>query len=285
MHSLAYEINNDDGMSMDFLVRRIAIESSVSVSSLELFTELVPKSLSVIQGFVPSIKSFFDSNNRLYLESDRAKIITKIDQLTLEALGDVSVFIPEGFSGELMLYLWLLVAQGNELYKNSVSTLQDYNRELSIFLSHADARKSQKSLVEQYKKTKALREKYNADIAEFFKNKNSNATRANFISVIHRLQDLKEIFKVEKILSQLHRSVDLKIFIEETTKITGLLNLINTRIKLKEIEGASPQVINNLATGAYEAAKLIEYIAFFNYQVEVALTSVKNTADKLKSVI
>ena len=285
MHSLAYDANDDSGMSMDFLVRRIAVESSVSVGSLELFTELVPKSLSFIQGFVPSIKSFFDSSDQLYVESDRAKVVTKIDRVTLEALGDVSVFIPEGFSGELLLYLLLLVAQGNELYKNSVSALQDYNRELSVFLSHADARKSQKSLVDQYKKTKAMREKYNADIAEFFKNKNSTATRASFISVIRRLQDLKDIFKAEKTLSQLHKSVNLKIFIEETTKITGLLNLINARIKSKEIEGVSPQVVNNLATGAYEAAKLIEYVAFFNYQVEVALTSVKNTADKLKNII
>lgn len=105
----------------------------------------------------------------------------------------------------------------------------------------------------------------------FFENKNTLG-RARFSSVIRRMSDVPAIIEGALKLESQHKKNELKSLEVDLNKITSMLDLIITRMQSEDINKISPAAARNLAFGADQLAKNLEFIAFLHFKAQNVVT-------------
>lgn len=275
-------IENADDQSLDYLYRRLAIESTVGSDVITLFKQLVPKSANLIKSYVPSLSHFLEtqpSEGRID-DKQRHELLKLLKSVNFLAYEDTLISVPEGFKGQLIPYLEVLLRQSSVVLAHGKKVMQDYNTELSMFLSNVDIRSSLKSHEAHYTLVRQERESYQKAINAFFE-KNSTRSRQKLSTVISRFQDLDKVFVLENKLKAVKDSQDFKGIVAEVQRATDMLTLIKARLDKGDISGVSGQTAKNIAEGAYEVARYAEYTSIYGYFLETTLASINNTAEQL----
>lgn len=273
---------NVDDVSFDSLMRRMVVESNVGADVLTLFKRIVPKSVEVITSFLPNLTQLSEKSVETPLSSSLYKDVLRKSQGFNFLVYDATLIqVPEGFNGKLVNYLTLLILHTEKEIKEGKSILDNYNIELSMFLSNADVRQSMKSHTDFYKKIRKDRDDWAKDIAKFYDTRNPTLSRRPVGQVIERFSDMERVFALTEKLAQLRTQLNYKLIVAEINKTTGMLELIRSRMATEDIGSASPQMAKNLSEGAYEVAKFVEVMSIHGYYVETAISSVNSMAEQL----
>jgi len=271
-----------DDVSFDSLMNRMVVESAVGADVLGLFKRIVPKSVKVISSFLPNLTQLSEKGAESQLSSALFKdVLHKSKDFNYLAYDATLVQVPEGFNGKLINYLMLLVQHTEKEIKDGKSILDNYNLELSMFLSNADIRQSMKSHADFYKKIRKDREDWRKDVAKFFDERNPSLSRRPVGQVIERFGDMERVFALTEKLVQLRSQLNYTQIVSEVNKTTGMLELIRSRMATEDIGAASPQMAKNISEGAYEVAKFVESMSIHGYHVETAISSVNSMAEQL----
>lgn len=266
-------------------LRHLALESIAMPSGpsiLAVLKQIVPRSSELLSSLLPNLSRLSDHpevpplNNR-----ERRELLVKLQKVPYMAYQETLIFVPEGFKGKWIPYLELLLSQGDMLLARGKEVVDNYNLELSKFLSNADVRHSLVDKKAEYSKLKAEREGYQKLVDKFFDQTNSTLSRQKLKVVIDRFSDLSTVFQLEEKLLAVRKRQDYKTIIGEVNRASEMLKLISRRLDKGDIEDVSGQVARNLAEGAYEVAKFVEYLAIFGYYMETILASIHNTAEML----
>lgn len=277
----------NEEVSFDFLQRRIAVESITSSSMFSLFGQIIPKTSELIKSFIPNLSQFTESAAKSNIKLDnkqRQEVLKAISRFSFTTYEDTLISVPEGFNGQLIPYLEVLLGQGKVVIDHGKNVVTGYNRELAMFLSNYDVRTTLKSYSQHYAAIRKEREGYHTAIESFFDKKRSTLSRQPLGSVIDRFADLEKVFLLEESLLSIKKQQDFKAIISEVQRTADMLTLIKGRIDDGSIKDASGQAVKNLTEGSYEVAKYVEYIALYGYFVESALASVNNTSEQLANV-
>lgn len=274
-----------DRAELDYLHRRIVLESAVFSNVSGLFTSILPKTRELISSMIPSLMMRGDNADIPFDLRSYQSVLRDVHKLNFVVYEDTLVTVPEGFHGKLIPFITTLLNNSNLLYRDVTNLLVEYEKELSVFLTHADARLSNKSNDLHFKKIKQSRESYERVIKPFFDKKYDGITRQKLGTIIDRFKDLEEVVKLT---GRLKTAYTRKHYTEVQSKVqsvSDLMGLIHDRISEGEIQNYSPMMAKTLSEGAYELAKMVELYQIQGYLAEVTIGSVKAAGDVLKDLI
>lgn len=261
----------------------LAIRSEISVpfglSALSLESITVPETTTIFRELLPALsKQLKNTASSLELpfknlfSSQETRVIKKAKEINYLYIADSIIDVPEGFSGELLAYIRVLLDLESKAYGQTTSFLQDYHVILSSFLTNKDDQVSSKDQKSRYDHIEKTTNEYKSKLMVFFENKNTLG-RVRFSSVIKRMSDVPEIIEGAMKLESQHKKNELKSLEVDLNKITAMLDLIISRMQSEDINKISPAAARNLAFGAEQLAKNIEFIAFLHFKAQTVVTT------------
>lgn len=268
----------------DRLITRLAVESNVVSNVLELFGRIVPKSSELIKSFLPNLHDQTSPKASSLSNKVHRDVMLAVSKYSFLAYEKTLVTVPEGFKGDLVAYLEVLLVGNKLIVKQAVDTVTRYNLELSQFLSNADVRSSLKSHALLYKDVRKERESHEAAVKIFFDPKNPTNSRVYLGDIMGRFVDMDRAFVLAEQLDVVKRQQNYKDLISQTQKASDMLDLIKKRVDANDIVTVSGATAKNLSEGAYEVAKYVEIVAMYGYFVDTALGSVNNIAEQMKEL-
>lgn len=279
----------DTSLSYELALKRLAVESIGSNSSFLVFKDFIPKSVELLKSFVPDLTKLSTSAPITAIPSqvkdkERRDLIIGLRKTNFITYEDTLVPVPEGFNGKLIPYMQLLLSQASSLIDDGQKVIQDYSTQLSMFLSMEDSRKSVKSNSAYYRAVRDVRNSLQKEQEKFFNKNALTLSRQKISHVMDRFGDLEEIFLLEEKLLKIRKQQNYAAILSEVNKAADILTLIRGRIDAGDITDMSSVVASNLAEGAHEVAKYVEYIAINGYYVETCLGAVRNMSDQLTRV-
>ena len=110
----------------EYLMTRLFAEEGVSNSVVNLLKQILPKSSSMIQSFIPNLKELDDRSMISRLSTKEYKdVLHAMTGFSFMTYMDTLVMVPEGFSGKLTDYLKALIAQGKMMSQKAPKIVAD----------------------------------------------------------------------------------------------------------------------------------------------------------------
>lgn len=269
----------------------LSLEAINIANVIEVFKGILPDLVGKIKQTLESIPKYTDIIHKNKLTSD-IKLINSLNKELSDKIKftnyvdrrELLISVPEGFKGNLVDYTILLNGLTSKIYPEANKLLTEYKFIISGFLTNKDQKISLKDYTTFFNSIKRQRENFTSDVSEFFTN-NSSTSRAKLGSVINKFSDLDIIIKNVTEANIVRKDNILSDISQSTNEITKVLDTIIDRVSKGDISNISGASAKNLAEGAYEIAKYIEFVSIFNYKVEQATATLLNLLSQLNEEI
>ena len=267
-------------ISLEHELQRLALEANFIHNLAEQFNTLLPTIATKLSDHTQLFRARLFEKPRvreLYIAFDQTKAVTK--QLPFANHQDTLVSIPEGFKGDFMDYLNLLIKLHEPVYKEANNLLSEYNGMLASFITNKDAKTSNSEHKGLYQKATQHREAIIKQIGVYFTR--GDQSKAPLKTMVQRFSDVKVLTDIAVDLERRQDPQLLTQIADATEKAIQLLGIIRDQLeqdKLTEVSGVSA---SSIATGAYELGQFIEFVAMYHYKCNQAVTAVKNTLERI----
>jgi hypothetical protein len=198
-------------------------------------------------------------------------------------LAELGVQIPEGFKGSFVDYSVCLLKLAKSIQSVEQTVLKPYIVYLSQFISNKESKISIKDNTHIYKALAANRDHAVTELDKF-RSKSNNA-KSKLGSLITRKADIAVIYNNAFLLSKTLSNIDLKSVQSCVKNCVDLLDIIVKQIQEDKINTVTPEVAKNLAFGATEIAKEVEYLSLLHYRALSFTTSVDSITMTLSDYI
>lgn len=274
-----------DAQSTSDLKRVLSHESLSMPDSFSVLTNFIPKIVTSINEGISFLKARIAGEGTAGASGFR-EAMTDVDKYTVNKdfieYRQVLMTVPEGFSGHLLDYLKALQDIAFKHIKDTHKSLEEYRVTLGSVLNSPDFRKNlqlHNRFVNDIEKSVTDSK---AVIAKFI-TPTRMTSRQKIGTVITRFSEMNPIIAEATRLMEFQNSYDYRRLNNQVAEICQFLDLIKKGIDDKEIENLSPAMVRNIADGAFEIAKLVEFVAIYSYHTENALACVNNLVEQIKS--
>ena len=266
-------------VQLDYLALEAGFTANMANAVKSVFPELMDKLRS---GFVsqPDLRE----SGGIVLSKDKEFVLKELAHFKYVNYMDLDTVVPEGFVGNFIEYCEVLQEHCDKIVKMSNEVLQPYYVYLSTFVTNKDSKISTKSNLNLYKQLEQERKRLHLLASKFFMNGSFQATRP-ISSVIRRNEDFKELYRSVTDLESKLRGIDVVVFNSQVKSCVTLLDSIILQTKTNASSMISPEAARNLAEGAYEIAREIEFFATTSFAIQVFIQSVNELTTKMKSFI
>lgn len=269
-------------LSVERDLRMIALESGVLSNMVQSIKNIFPDMIGNLRA------SFSQTENlptiEIKLTPDQKFLVKEINNFKYIDIAELSTQVPEGFVGNYIDYSKVLIKVIDEISDIEKRILQPYSVYLSTFLTNKEAKFNTKDQTRVYDNFRKVRENLIKDIGHFFKD-SSNISKVKIGQVVKRNGDFNTVYNETNIISKKITSINLKNVNDNIKRCLDMLDIIIKRIQDNDIEHVSPEVTQNLAFGAYEVAREIEFFSVVYYKVLALTTSVDATTIKVNNYI
>lgn len=256
--------------NFDFEMRTIALESNVLTNMVQTIAKVFPSiaekvtNMFAVTEELPKLTFAFSKEQKFVIEN--------MHNVQYLDLADQKVFVPENFSGNITDYGKLLELLVNKHRKNATEGLQNFNIYLSQFLSNKDAKVSTLDVTGVYYDIHKDRDDSISSLTNF--SSDNNETSVPLGKIISRKDDLRILFDSKGSIQRQIENIDLKELNAGVKKCVDLINLIVDQIEKGSITNVTSETTKNLAYGASEVAKEIEFFAVLYFRVIGFITCV-----------
>ena len=279
------DISSELPDSRTLVLGQLVTQESAVNAVVSVWQAITKKTMVLVQSMMPQLTDLDAKAQTFPIKTSQYKDLLKLLKgFSFITYSDTLVTVPEGFTGSYIEFLTGLKAIGAELALKAPALIEDYGRELSMFLSNNEARQSLKSHDQLYQKATREREHYYKELKHFIDPKAPTRSRVRLGSLIDRFQDLEAVFYHAEHLEDLRKDLRYKEMLAGVARASELLGLIKTRFEDGELTTASKESIKNLANGAYEVAEYMELVATYGYLVESALGCTQALATQLNDL-
>lgn len=246
---------------------------------------LLNESLPVL---VEDVKSFFNRftpiTPSISLTSNENTFLKYVSKHAFLDIAPLSAYVPEGLECTYKEYSHPLT----ESVLHASNIINDVLSEYTVFLSHLisskDVKLSITSFNKKYENLEKTRLVLNHELGKCFK-LGSTKSEVSIGDVVYRNSEWKEVIDLTRSCTQTIESVDRKILNKKIAESVTLLNIILKKISNNELNGMSPEGINNLSTGAYQVAAELEFFSITYYRVLAFVNSIDKTIDHFNKII
>ncbi len=272
-------------LSLESQLERISLESDVLANLIETFKTTIPNFL----GQLKSVSAHFAETGR-----EQAKInidLSKKERQVIEAashidylnFGERLISVPEGFKGDLLKYSVLLNKIVTEAYQAQNTILSEYNTILSSFISNKEDKISLKDHTAFFERIQKRRAELTKELSNF-SNSTTGVSKAKFKSVVSRMGDVQALYEEANKLSKLHSAAKLNEIQNAVNHSVDLLDIIIKGVLDGKTTNVSPNATQNIAKGAYEVAKYVEFVGVVYFDVTVFLNTLDGLSDAILNV-
>lgn len=250
---------------------RLALEAFSGADVKQILTNTFPEMVRDLMGFV---NRFAPDTPAIVLNSKYSEFVREINKHAYLDLAPLAAFVPEGLNVTYDNYLDEL----EKAVKHASGVLDDVMSPYSVFLSQLISNTDQKfntaSFNSTYNRLATARDNLNTGLGNCFTNGSTRVERT-IGDVIARNTDWTMVLHRNEQLSKTVNKIDRKVLNKKIAECNQLLEAIIAKINRNDFDGASPQVVTNLADGAYQVASELEFYSAIYYKV-MALTEAIN---------
>lgn len=256
--------------NFDFELRTIALEANVLTNMVQTIAKVFPSiaekvtSMFAVTKELPELTFSFSKEQKFVIEN--------MHNVQYLDMADQKVFVPENFTGNIVEYGKLLEVLINKHRKSATDGLQNFNVYLSQFISNKDAKLSTVDATEVYYKMHKERDDSVSSLVSF--TSDNSQTSFPLGKIISRKDDLRILFDNKGSIQRQIENVDLKELNAGVKKCVDLIDLVVDQIEKGLITNVTPESTKNLAYGASEVAKEIEFFAVLYFRVIGYITCV-----------
>jgi hypothetical protein len=280
------EFGNEAILSLESHVELLALEALNLNNVIEVFRDLVPRLGDKLKEVYKLVSEETDtvSESIKSAHSQLAIFKPKIQQASFINHAKTLVPVPEGFKGNLIAYIDTLNSMSSEIFNDANKILGEYNFALAAFISDKESKISLKDHTDIYRRVQHRREEMIKAITEFFPS-SSNLSRAYLKDVIHRFADVEVLIDRIDTLDDARKKQNVKDVSASVKKSCDLLDIVIKNSYDQSLSNVSGAAAKNVAEGAYEIARYVEFVAVYRYRVEQAIVSVTKITEKLNEVV
>lgn len=273
-------------------IEPIALNLDQALAKIAMESSMLSNTVSTISNFFPSLfasvsSSFAKTEELKLVESklagDEKFVVDKIQPLMFLDLASIKTVTPEGFKGQYVDYATVLLNASIDMSSIVDNVLKPYMTYLAQFVSNKDAKKATKDNTSIYKSMKANREQAMLSMDKFLTQ--GLGVNAVIGDVINRKQDLHSVYSTKANIVLQFKAIDLNEVKSCVKHCTDMLEIIIRQTEDGQILNVTPEVTQNLALGAAEVAREVEYLSILNYRVLTFTTCVDHMTEKLKAFI
>lgn len=278
----------ETALSLEWQMQKLALDVDGLKSAISSFKEVIPALANKIK---EQSSMLFDSSSENIqmkeITSDKNEISKIISNnsatISFSDSEKLLIVIPEGFNTTFLNALYTYNSTTPEIFKFVNATLLEYNFMLSSFITNKDNKISNKDHTVFYRKVTDTRETFLKQISKHYKE--SDKTFNYLGSVIDRFADIELIHKELVKLNKLNDEFNINKLKNNVRQSCELIDIICKNANDDSVANISNVTINNLSVGAYEIAKLIEFIALYKFKIEQLTVAIQKTLDIIKKAI
>lgn len=269
-------------ISLESRLQRLSMEAQTAASVSDIFSGVLPGLLGVFQDAGKVVSSMAEpAVNMAELVKSYLGFKPRIKLATFSNHSSILIPVPEGFQGDMLDYGKDLVKLSLTVYADTLRALEDYNVALASFISNKEDKISAKSNTEFFGRIEDRRAAANKIIAGYFPGK-TDSSRIQFGQAYRRFSDLEGAVEHAKDLDQMTRKQNLSAITKLVDKITGNLDVVIRNFKLEEYQKVSGPSAENVARGAYEVAKMVEFLSVLRFRTDQYIATVDASVKTLE---
>lgn len=272
-------------LSLEWQMEKLALDVTGLQSAVNSFKEVIPSLADKIKEQASQLFDTGHENETVKIITEDKAIISKIltensASVNLADFDKLLIVVPEGFNTTFLQALNTYTAIVPDVFKFVSATLVEYNFALASFITNKDNKITNKDHTNFYKKVTDTREEYVKRISKMYKD--SDKTFGYFGNVVDRVADLeaisKEVAKLAK-MNDAHNTDKLRHNVKQACE---LIDIVCKNASDSSVINISNVTINNLSVGAYEIAKLIEFVALMKFKIEQLTVAIQKTLTIVK---
>ena len=258
------------------------------IIALEAFTLSNPSQL--LSGFFPSIGKklkdlalkFKADEPAIRLDSRQKDFLKRLEKLNYLDIRGLTLVDHTGINTSLANFSGIISSLASQLKNIQKEVLNPFSTYTASLISRDDHKFDTTNYFTTF-------QKYASGIEKDFTQLNSFVnprvgTDRTIGDLIDRNKDWLDIFKYLNDAQRDLNSVDRNAMQNKVKEISSYIDLIIEKVKSKELEDVSPEVVRTLAEGAYQCAHLLELYSINYFYLLAVSTIVNDTMSKIMDI-
>lgn len=245
------------------------------------------KLVDFFKGLFPTIVNAFNTTDSLDklpkyegLGKEHRAFLQKLSLHSYAELRGMRAYRPAGLHVSFLAYLKELDVAVNHVQAFQAETLTPYLTFLAHLTAHSNAALSTEEHRKEHQALAAKRDAMDAAFAKMFKPGDTSAETTVGV-VTERNADWPELLVQANTLSNKVESLRLATIQQMVKQAEDYLDMLFHQAQQGKLENATPEVMQNLADGAYQIASELEFLSVTYYRAIVLNQAIKDTMEKL----
>lgn len=264
-------------------LERLALEAGVLANVINVFRDIVPRvSFELKEKLAGLQKDPLDTRDIVSAIGRYDLVKRKTADVSFLTYAKTVVNKPEGLKGSFIDYLNTLTQLAPDVFKEANSILGEYNFVLSSFLSNKESKTALKDHSVLFLRIQKRREEMNKKLSSHFEH--GDKSKGYLGQVVGRFADVETVLELTDRLVKARVDSNINDIKSAVTQAVGLLDLVVAQSEDKSIGNISGSAAKNIADGAYQLARYVEFVGIFRFHVEqmtVASKSLVETLDRI----
>jgi hypothetical protein len=274
-------VKTDPLNDMDHLRTMISHETFSMAGIANSLQNLMP---SIQKNFQSFIHNFSRSEPAVQLKSNERDFMRLLDGRIYLNLSPLIAYVPEGLEVAYIEYLMLVREAVQHCHTVTMHSLNEYSMYLAQIITNRQLKVTTMPHDALYAKMEKSRTELNKRLSKCFKMGSSRAERT-YGDVVDRNADWPEVFKLVTEIDHLVNTINRDDLHKKAEECNTQLGIIIKQIRNNEFEGAGPEVVNNLASGAYQVGAELELFAATYFRTVTINTAIGDTMNKISQIL
>lgn len=267
--------------TLEHRARLVALEAHLISDVANLVRGVAHDVSEAFGDFVAHIKPTLPG---ITVASNNTPFLREIVKHNYMALRPLQCFTPEGLKVTYLEYLEALAPAVEHAAAVGSNVLNPYASFLADMVTNRDGALRSKDFSASYAALGAKRELLQAQLGKCF-SKGGHESSAELGKVVARMNDWQPVLAGVDACAVAINKVDRKALDKKMHECVELLDILQKKLERNEYGDVSPEVANNLASGAFQAAKELEFFSTTYYRVLTLAEAVQKTTEQLLRVV
>ena len=267
--------------STRILSAQITMEAFAATDLTALITDSLPILANDIKEY---FNRFVPNQPGVIIEFSESKFIKDVNKHIYTDISPLTAYVPEGLNVTYLKYAEKLLPAAIHASKVLDDVMSHYTIFLAGLINNKDSKLNTISFNKIHEKLTSERNELNSELGKCFKN-NSVKAEVTLGDVVDRNSDWKYVIDTTNELMKLINSVNRNTLNKKIKESVTYLDIILDKIERKEMNNTSPEVVDNLSTGAYQVASELEFFSIVYYRILTYVNCVNNTVEHFNKVL
>jgi hypothetical protein len=266
----------------DLQVQRdqIALEFIAMSNPIQRITEFAPVAARAFEHMIGLLSTDAPAANPL--TSAQAQFVKTVAGRNYLNLSQMPARVPEGLKGTYLQYLHVL-SEASDYASKILERLSVYTVFLGTLVNEHGAELNTRFDRVRYTALREKRDDFTGMLSAIFI-PGSVRAESTYGAVVQRNADWKAVFEALNLVAHQINGVNKRMVNKKVEEASTSLGIIEAKVSRGELANITPQMVSELAEGAYEMGKDVEFFVAIWYKVQAITEAINATVTTLNKV-